>query len=395
MSNNPAIFYLPDLGEGLPDAEIHEWHVAVGQEVEVDQLLVSMETAKAVVDVPSPRKGKISQLFGQAGDTIDTGSPLIAFEEDQAVAPPPATTCQTGATVAGAIQIGNEIIKTAARGEQLESHSDQLGRPQILPVLRLIANELNLDLNQFKGTGPQGQITLKDFCQQLKISMGTKGESLVSLPLNPDFTPLKGVRKAMVQSMRDAHSQVVNVTLSDKADLHAWPAGQDFTVRLVRAICKACEAEPILNAQFDGTVPGIKHQSTVNLGIAVDTPEGLFVPVIKHAETQSPESLRSIINRFKTQAKDRSLPTEDLKNPTITLSNFGTFAGYHATPVVVPPMVAIIGAGRGREEAVPVQGQLEIHRILPLSLSFDHRAATGGEASRFLKALIDDLEQAL
>lgn len=393
-----TIFKLPDLGEGLPDAEIHEWHVKVGDEVKVDQLLVSMETAKAVVDVPSPRNGKIVKLYGNAGDTINTGDPLIEFEGDAAQPvitstthhePAPAEN-KSAATVAGSIKVGDTVIREAAAG--ITPTQEAIGGVKTLPIVRLMAQKLGIDLSRITSTGHIGQVTIDDFCQAIKQQMrsGVAPASFAS----PTMKPLKGVRKAMVNSMAESHASVVPVTLSDKADLSAWAAGTDFTARLVRAVCTACKIEPVMNALFDGTVPAIDIKSEVNLGLAVDTPDGLFVPVIKNAGNKTPAELRDIINRYKTQAKDRTIPQDDLRGATITLSNFGTFAGYFANPIVVPPMVTIIGAGRGRDEAVPVNGKIEIHRILPLSVTFDHRAATGGEASRFLKAMIDDLEMA-
>ena len=387
MNEHSTLFKLPDLGEGLPDAEIHEWHVKVGDDVLLDQLLVSMETAKAVVDVPSPRSGKILKLYGQAGDTIQTGEPLVEYVSEESLSPPKT---EAGATVAGSIIIGDTIIHESASGMTPQVPAND--QKQTLPVIRLIAKKLGLDLAQFPQTGMHGEITVDDLCQVLSNMKGSSSSSPKRLDM-AEFVPLKGVKKAMVQSMKEAHDNVVSVTLSDKADLHAWLPATDFTVRLIRAICVACQAEPVFNAHFDGQTPAIHIKKTVNLGVAVDTVDGLFVPVIKNANEQTPASLRETINRFKKQAQERALPPADLKDASITLSNFGTFAGYYASPVVVPPTVAIIGAGRSRDEVVPVNGQIEIHPILPLSLSFDHRAATGGEASRFLKALIDDLQQ--
>lgn len=394
-----TIFKLPDLGEGLPDAEIHEWHVKVGDEVKVDQLLVSMETAKAVVDVPSPRNGRIAKLYGNAGDTINTGNPLVEYEDDAAqpvAAPttqaPAASENRSAATVAGSIKVGDTVIREAAAG--ITPTQEAIGGIRTLPIIRVIAQKLGIDLSRIASTGHLGQITIDDLCQAIKQQMRNGVTAAPAIAASATMKPLKGVRKAMVSAMAESHASVVPVTLSDKADLSAWAAGADFTSRLIRAICSACKVEPVMNALFDGTVPAIDIKPDVNLGLAVDTPDGLFVPVIKHANTLTPTELRAEINRFKTQAKERTIPQEDLRGATITLSNFGTFAGYFANPIVVPPMVTIIGAGRGRDEVVAVNGTFEVHRILPLSVTFDHRAATGGEASRFLKAMIDDLEMA-
>jgi len=387
-----TIFKLPDLGEGLPDAEIHEWHVKVGDEVKIDQLLVSMETAKAVVEVPSPRSGRIVKLYGNVGDMINTGDPLIEYEDTEKPVTAAAPAGNSAATVAGSIKVGDTVIHEAAAGIKVKQES--IDGVKALPVIRLIAQKLGLDLNRLPATGHVGQITLDDLCQAIKQQMQNAPAASKALPVNPAMKPIKGARKAMAHSMAESHASVVPVTLSDKADLSAWATGTDFTARLIRAICVACQVEPVMNAHFDGHIPAIDIKSDINIGVAVDGPEGLFVPVIKNAGALTAAELREKVNQFKLQVKDRSIPQEDLRGATITLSNFGTFAGYFANPIVVPPMVTIIGAGRGRDEVVSVNGKLEAHRILPLSVTFDHRAATGGEASRFLKAMIDDLEKA-
>jgi pyruvate dehydrogenase E2 component (dihydrolipoamide acetyltransferase) len=392
-----SIFKLPDLGEGLPDAEIHEWHVKVGDEVKVDQLLVSMETAKAVVEVPSPVTGKIVKLYGNAGDMINTGDPLVEFAETNAAKPaaaPETTTpvkAASAATVAGAIEVGDTVLHEAAAG--ITPTQTTLGGVKTLPVIRIIAQKLGLNLSAIPATGAHGVITIDDLCRAITQQTGHSKPTTTAAPPTGNMKPIRGVRKAMAHSMADAHANIAAVTLSDDADLSAWKTGTDFTVRLIRAICAACKAEPLMNAHFDGNALAIDVKDEVNLGIAVDSADGLFVPVIKHAETLSASDLRSTVNRFKEQVKNRSIPAADLRDPTITLSNFGTFAGRYANPVVVPPMVTIIGAGRSRDEVVAVNGNMAIHRVIPLSVTFDHRAATGGEASRFLRALIDDLEK--
>ncbi|NNM58699.1 MAG: 2-oxo acid dehydrogenase subunit E2 [Legionellales bacterium] len=400
------IFKLPDLGEGLPDAEIHEWHVNVGDEVKVDQLLVSMETAKAVVEVPSPRNGRIAKLYGNTGDVITTGNPLVEFADAEPVKnaatsvsaeaikkadePSPVSSTSSAATVAGSIQVGDTVIHEAALG--VDVGHEKSGRIKTLPVIRVIAQKLGLDLAKMPATGKHGEVSLDDLCHVIKQQFSNSSIA-ASQPAsqNPNMKPIKGVRKAMAASMAQSHASVVPVTLSDIADLSAWEAGSDFSIRLIRAICVACRIEPVMNAYFDGHGPSIEIKSDIHIGLAVDSDDGLFVPVIKNADKLAPNELRNTINRFKEQVKNRTIPQDELRGATITLSNFGVFAGYFANPVVVPPMVTIIGAGRGRDEVVAVNGKMEIHRMLPLSVTFDHRAATGGEASRFLKAMIDDL----
>ena len=206
---------------------------------------------------------------------------------------------------------------------------------------------------------------------------------------------LKGVRRNMARVMADAHAKVVPTTLVDDADIHAWQPGNDMTVRLVRAICAAASAVPALNAWFDGDKLVRTLHPQVDIGIAVDTDDGLFVPALRNADLLDAEGVRAGIDRLREQVADRSIPASELSGYTISLSNFGMFAGRYATPVVVPPCVAIVAAGRGRHQITPVIGGFESHRVIPLSLTFDHRACTGGEAARFLKAMLDDLALAV
>lgn len=395
-----TIFTLPDLGEGLHEAEVHAWHVNVGDHVVVDQLLVSMETAKAVVEVPSPCTGIVTKLYGKAGDTLEVGSPLAEFEEASSkaqTAPAPqaekaSAPKASAATVAGAIEIGDRVITESAMGISPQAHSDT---PKILPPLRHLAKLLNINLTQIKPSGAVGEITLSDFAQAIKQQLQITGAPAAAHTPIPHTDlpaiPLKGVRKAMAQSMALAHREVAAVTLFEDVSIAAWPKGTDITARLIRAIAKAAKAEPYLNAWYDPAQTAIIPSDALHLGLAVDTPDGLFVPVIKDADKQTPETLRKTVERFKQEVPARTIAAEELKGATITLSNFGTFAGRYATPMIVPPMVAIIGAGRLRPQLVLKDDKVVTERILPLSLSFDHRAATGGEATRFLATMIADL----
>jgi pyruvate dehydrogenase E2 component (dihydrolipoamide acetyltransferase) len=198
----------------------------------------------------------------------------------------------------------------------------------------------------------------------------------------------------MAQSMSLARDNVMGCTLFDDADLHEWQQGQDITTRLLRAIGAACTAEPGLNAWFDGQAQSRKLLTHVDVAIAVDTPDGLIVPVIRNVNGRPVAELRREIDRLKRNTLDRTVKPEDLRNFTFMLSNFGMIAGRYATPVVVPPAVAILGSGRLSHDVVATQGgAIEAHLRMPLSLTFDHRCVTGGEAARFMAAIIRDLQK--
>ncbi len=389
------IFNLPDLGEGLPDAEIREWHVKVGDTVKTDQPLVSMETAKAVVEVPSPRDGVIAKLYGNVSDIIITGHPLVEFEEAEAAA--------DQGTVVGHIEssgqtVNEEFIIGSASGNQASS-----SRVKATPAVKNLARQLGVDLSLVTPTGAHGVVTAADvqgFASSSKneghLSTVQKGaDSRSELGESSGrIEPIRGARRAMVQSMIQANEEVVLVSIFDDADIHAWTPGTDITVRLIQAMAVACKKEPSLNASYNHGQMARELHEHMNLGLAMDTAEGLFVPVIHKADTLSAAQLRDAIETLKISVKNREVAPELLKSATISLSNFGKFAGRYACPIVVPPMAAILGVGRLREEVVAYQGAPAVHKVLPLSLSFDHRAITGGEATRFLSIVIEELQKA-
>jgi len=444
-------FRLPDLGEGLPDATIVEWLIKPGDTIALDAPLISMETAKAIVEVPSPYSGKLVKVYGGNGDVIATGAPLADFDIDAgapqraevhasghhaapAVATPaPAERADTG-TVVGEMQASNRVVAETAIA---------VGGVKAVPAVRALAKKLGVDLSRVPPSGAGGVVTIKDVREVAARSStrqatqspaspspptksgeraGVRGAldlDLVSAsedgkskaPPHPTLSPdrvggeglrttsepqqLKGVRRNMARVMADAQSKVVPTTLNDDADIHAWRPGEDVSVRLLRSITTACKAVPALNAWFDGESLTRTLHARVDIGVAVDTVDGLFVPALRNAHALDVHGLRLALDQLMRQVRERSIPPSELTGYTISLSNFGVFAGRYATPIVVPPTVAIVAAGKLRFEAVPVIGGIEAHRVIPLSLTFDHRACTGGEAARFLKAMLDDLAIAI
>ncbi|MBA8882409.1 dihydrolipoamide acetyltransferase family protein [Dokdonella fugitiva] len=460
-------FHLPDLGEGLPDATIVEWLVKVGGTVRLDEPMVSMETAKAVVEVPSPFSGKLVKVHGDSGDVIATGAALAEFELDPNMPQraeaestghhhgPPKAAATPGKGVGAeapdhkgvvASDEGGEIASggKAPRADEgtvvgaMQSsdrvHAEQatsIGGVKAVPAVRALAKKLGVDLARVSPSGAGGVVTLQDVKSAAaagtarigaapagaasaaigrqapasiaaeaapaaqRTTLSAAGKPMRTTPPTVAATgqpeQLKGVRRNMARVMAAAHAAVVPTTLSDDADIHAWLPGNDITVRLVRAIVRAAKMVPALNAWFDGDNLTRTLHPHVDIGIAVDTDDGLFVPALRNADMLDAAGVRAAVNRLRAQVEDRSIPPSELAGYTISLSNFGVFAGRYATPVVVPPCVAIVAAGKGRHQMTPVMGGFESHRVIPLSLTFDHRAATGGEAARFLKAMLDDL----
>jgi pyruvate dehydrogenase E2 component (dihydrolipoamide acetyltransferase) len=363
-----SAFKLPDLGEGLPDAEIVSWHVAEGDHVVVDQPLVAVETAKAVVEIPSPQAGRIAQLLVRPGERVAVGSPLLLFEEG----PHP-----DAGTVVGALEMPTPTPKRA----DIETAGPKAagGIPRATPAVRARAHELGVDLARLTPSGPGSSATMAD----VEAAAATTA---------PGTEALRGARRTMALNMARAWREVAHATLHDEADIAAWTDQQDVTVRLIRAIAVACAAEPTLNASFIGATTSLRSNAHVDIGLAIDSPDGLFVPVLRDVARATPADLRRQIEALKQAVRDRSLAPADLRQPTITLSNFGTIAGTHAALIIVPPQVAIVGAGRIGQRPAATKDTVELHRTLPLSLTFDHRAVSGGEAARFMRAAIVDLE---
>jgi pyruvate dehydrogenase E2 component (dihydrolipoamide acetyltransferase) len=380
------------LGEGLAEAEILEWHVQPGDHVLADQPMISVETAKSVVEVPVPYAGTVTKLHGAAGDIIATGAPLIDFDSG---------------TVVGSMPVAaeTEFVDTAVPAPAARGNGET--RLRALPVARAAARQLGVDLDGVAGSGHGGTITLDDVLAQARLGgvAGVSGATGLAgaldrggrpatpaLPPGTAWEPLRGPRRAMARSMSASQAEVPLSTVCDDADLDAWSRPGDYMLRLMRALIGAWRVEPALNAWYDAASNARVLLNHIDLAIAVDTPQGLIVPVVRNIESKTPEQLRAAVAAQKNAAHQRSIPPEDLRDFTLMLSNFGTLAGRYGIPIVVPPAVAILGAGKVRVDAVAVAGTVAAHRRMPLSLSFDHRCITGGEACRFLAAVIADLE---
>ena len=362
-------FTLPDLGEGLQEAEIVSWHVTEGDHVVTDQPLVAVETDKAVVEIPSPRSARVVRLHGGTGDRVTVGEPLVEFES--AAAQADAGTVVGTIDETAAVQTPRAAAPRAAGG-------------RMTPAVRALARKLDVDPAMVQGTGPGGAITTADV-ERAARALAAAGPA----------EPLRGPRRAMAERMAKAHAEVVPATVTDRADVEAWPAGADVTLRLIRAVAAGCAAAPALNAWFEPETMSRRLHERIDLGIAVDLDDdGLFVPVLRDVGRRDPADLKRGLERLKADVRRRTIPLGEMRGQTFTLSNFGTVGGQHAELVVVPPQVAILGVGRMTEQVVAAHGAPAVHRMLPLSLTFDHRAVTGAEAARFLRAVVGELELA-
>lgn len=370
-------FNLPDLGEGLPEAEIVKWRVQIGDFLKMDEPMVDVENAKAVMEIPAPYSGKVVKIYGNAGDIIETGSPLIDIEVEGQEEKPSSE--EKKATDAGTV-VGNVKVSDEVKNEEAVSFGKGGAGFKVTPAVRALARKKKIDLATIIPTGPMGTITKEDV-----ENAGTSKPSL------PGSLSLKGARRVMAQQMAISAAEVAPATVTEEADITGWHE-QDTTWRLVKAVVDACKSEPALNAWYDAKNIAQQLHESVHLGLAMDTPKGLFVPVIKGAEELDQAGVRAVIESFKSKVKGHGFSGDDIRGATITLSNVGTIGGIFSTPVVTPPQVAILACGRLVKRLCKEGSEIVEKSYLPLSLTFDHRAATGGEAARFLMAVKASLE---
>ncbi|WP_323846159.1 dihydrolipoamide acetyltransferase family protein [Microbulbifer magnicolonia] len=389
------IFKLPDLGEGLPDAVIREWHVREGETIAAHQSLVTVETAKALVEVPSPWSGTVEKLFAAVDETVNVDEPLVGFAEKKSpeVAPSAGAAGRPSAggrdrtekeekpsdsgTVVGKIEQSREVLGA-------EIAPTAVPRRLATPSVRALARRLGVDLTQLTPGGERFTAAeVRAAAEQIPES-----KEKVRPPAKPAPAPaqMSPARRAMALAMSRARDQVAPMTLCDQVDISAWWGQESATLRLIRAIQRACEAEPNLNALYEDE--RLNPAESVNIGLAVDSPRGLYVPVLRDVAASADEEILQQIEDYKAQARESGIAQRDLQGGTILLSNFGGMAGRYATPVVLPPTVAIVGAGRTFQGVVAVDDRPAVRPLLPLSVSADHRAVTGGELARFLKALL-------
>src|SRR5258708_27477318 len=310
----------------------------------------------------------MARVFGTKVVMVKVGAPRVESAEGAE---------QDTVTVVGQLDTGEKQAAVAER--PAEPAPGRMVR--VLPAVRGLERKLDADLTAVQATGRGGTITRADVERAAK-SLAEAGPA----------EALRGMRRAMAQRMAAAHAEVVPATVTDDADIDEWRTGEDPSVRLMRAIAVACRAEPALNAWYNSGAGARRLVNRIDIGIAIDTEGGLIVPVMRNVAERDVRDLRAGLDRLRTDAIAPSIPPDELRGATITLSNFGMIGGRFASLVVVPPQVAIVGAGRIAPLVVAHQGRPAVRRVLALSLTFDHRVVTGGEAPRLIVALKSDLE---
>jgi pyruvate dehydrogenase E2 component (dihydrolipoamide acetyltransferase) len=303
---------------------------------------------------------------------VRVGAPLADIETEDAVA-------DTG-TVVG--MLPPALAQRTSPDERPKAASEPV-RIRASPAVRARATELGIALADVRGSGPGGVVTREDVEAAAQLRQPASG-----------YEPLRGMRRAMAEAVARSAAGVVSATVTDEALIEAWSEQTDPTIRLVRAIVAGCHAAPELNAWLDRDGKARRLHETIDLALAMETEAGLFAPVLRNIEARDDQDLRRGLDAMKKDVASRAVPRAELRDPTLTLSNFGMLGGLNAVLTIVPPQVSILGAGRIHKAARVVGNEVRAVRVLPLSLSFDHRAVTGAEAIRFLTAVIAELEKA-
>lgn len=380
------VFNLPDLGEGLEDAEIARWLVAVGDDVELNQTLVEADTAKALVEIPSPVSGKIAKLHASEGDTVEVGSPLITFE----VAEDASGSSRKAVLVGYGVEEGEKPARRRRLGSRPSppAESPPVAKVQAAPPVRKLAKEMGVDLSTIEGSGPGGRITRSD----VLAAEGKDGET-------GEVIPVKGIRKLVAAKMSRSVAEIPHVTTYLDADFTevlsegAQREGASALGFVTAALVRTCSTYPKLNSSWSPDGDKILLHEHCHVGVATDTDEGLVVPVISDAQDLSVEQLTSKIASLAEAVRARKAAPEDLKGSTITISNVGSFGATSGTPIINHPEAAILALGVIQPRAVVVDNEVVARPVGTLSLSFDHRILDGAEAGRalvYLKELLED-----
>jgi len=420
------IFNFPDIGEGLEEGTILEWYVVKGQAIKAGQALVNMETDKIVTDIPSPKAGTIVAIYGSVGETIHVGSPLVEIEIEgvfgaDAIAEvkekvPVVTEAieeEEGAGVVGTMELAGKNAYLAASDEgssKPKAEAKPTVKVQATPLARAMAKDLNIDINRITGTGPSGRVTKEDI-ENFKPTKRSQ-ESIQQTETSQAFTaeavtyePLSQIRKTIAKNMLNSKQSTAHMSLFEEVEISDLISIREkfkkpfadkntkltYLPFIVKATVLALKQHRQLNSQIDLENDRMIFKNRYNIAIAVDTPEGLVVPVIKDADNLTLLQIAQKITELSEKARDRKLSMDDMKDGTFTLTNYGSIGGIYATPVINYPQAGILGIGRIMKKPVVKENQIVVGNVLPLSLSVDHRIVDGGEASRFINRIMEYL----
>lgn len=424
-------FNFPDLGEGLEEGTIMEWYVKPGQQVKMGDSIVQMETDKVVADIPSPKNGVITDLFGEVGDVIKVGSPLVIIQiegevseqttEDEKITIEAVSESDDDAgSVVGTIEVAgkNDIMAPSDEGEKdIEEKTSVSRKALATPVARAMAKQMGIDINQIPGSGPSGRVKKEDILNFKSTGLDIKPESdIIKKSFNPDeslkqtagdvtYKPLTQIRKTIAKNMLQSKHNAAHMSVFEEVEISGLMEVRsrykqrfaDKGVKLtylpfiVKAVAQALKHHPQLNSQIDTENNRMIYRNRYHIGIAVDAPDGLVVPVIRDADKLSIFQIAGQIGELANKARTRKLTLEDLKDGCFSITSFGSFGGIYATPVLNYPQAGILGIGRILKTPVVKDDEIVIGNIMPLSLTVDHRVVDGGETTRFIYKVMEYL----
>ncbi|CAI8804204.1 dihydrolipoamide acetyltransferase family protein [Pseudomonas fluorescens] len=412
------VIKMPDIGEGIAEVELSQWHVKVGDLVVEDQVLADVMTDKAMVDIPSPVHGKVIALGGQPGEVMAVGSVLISIEVEgagnlkESAAPAPVKEAPAAPKVEAVVE--SKPAPAAPRpaavcqGPMVAREADE--RPLASPAVRKHALDLGIQLRLVRGTGPAGRVLHEDLEAYL-----AQGQSNVSAPVAAAYAQRNdeeqiqviGMRRKIAQRMQDANQRAAHFSYVEEIDVtaieelrahlnekHGASRGKlTLLPFLVRALVVALRDFPQMNARYDDEAQVITRLGAVHVGVATQSDVGLMVPVVRHAEARSLWDSAAEISRLANAARNGKASRDELSGSTITLTSLGALGGIVSTPVLNLPEVAIVGVNKIVERPMVVKGQVVIRKMMNLSSSFDHRVVDGMDAALFIQAIRGLIEQ--
>ncbi|HEY3427593.1 MAG TPA: dihydrolipoamide acetyltransferase family protein [Acidimicrobiia bacterium] len=430
-------FRLPDIGEGLTEAEIVRWLVPIGESVKVDQPVVEVETDKAVVEIPSPYGGVVLHHGAGEGETLPVGEILVVVgevgetwtptadpeteawldqvEEEMATDEGMPEAPQDAAPIVGrisdeAVDLDSRIAPSGGPSPAVAGRVERaLGATKALPLVRKLAKDLGIDLGTIKGTGADGRITREDVVAAAEAVNGGQVElpeppGLPPMPVSREGErrPMSKLRRTIASNMSRSWKEIPHVTTFDEA-----PAGRLLAARqalesrhsttiplealIIKAVLPALAQFPEFNASIDGD--DLVVYGHYDIGIAVDTPDGLLVAVVKAADTRTLLETAADIRRLAEQSKSRKLSPDEVTGQTFTISNIGAIGGGYGTPIIPPGTTSILSIGRAADRAVAESGKVGVAPMMPLSLSYDHRVIDGGQGRRFMSVVLENLTE--
>jgi pyruvate dehydrogenase E2 component (dihydrolipoamide acetyltransferase) len=411
-------FKLPAIGENIEKADIGAIRVKEGDVIAAEQLVIEVETDKAVFELPCPYRGKVAKIHVKQGQTVKVGELLLTLEETGAATPPPQPATPAAPAAAEKPSAPKADEPVASKPEVAVSvppvvsssgSNGELPHPPAGPATRRLARELGVDLKRIRGTGPGGRITLVDVHQAAARSSGGGGGVVV--PALPDFAqqgpveriPLNKLSKTAAANLSLSWQVVPHVTQHELIDVTELEAGRKrftashaktsdmpkvtMTVLATKAVVAALKAFPQFNASFDAATGEVIQKKYYNIGIAVDTEHGLVVPVVKDADKKSVIQIAAEITDLAAKARVRKLSIAEMTGGTFTITNLGGIGGSFFTPIVNYPEVAILGMSRATQQYVITNDEAKIRLMMPVSLSYDHRVVNGADGARFITKL--------